>query len=389
MNKINLLRTIILLMLICISCSDSNNNQDNENPDTAFIGPDVTVLARFNDQIFQYDVLNNGNTVNKTNLSNEFGPGFGSFITIDESYPLISFFEINANNYIVYQKNLESSEIRIRQEICPLNNEAGASRVFAVSSINKLILFSQILTQEFNTIRAFAHILDTSSEQCTEVLLRNGQFTENGTGLSRRFWVQGESLYLLFIDSDIDKEVILKINLTTSSIERSIEFDRFRSVRATIWDNQLHVFFGDGQYDIYDTTTFGLLSSGTLPYRFSHPLGFFETSFDGDEMYIDISYPQPSPIGRGPAAVDLSSGELTKGSNLFFFDIRSDLNEVLQRPVSVVSLYKVDLENNVIVLAFWNDDQSQSGGILFTDFEGNLNKIVELDARPERIIWSK
>lgn len=98
-------------------------------------------------------------------------------------------------------------------------------------------------------------------------------------------------------------------------------------------------------------------------------------------------YPQPGAVGNGPVIYDFEAHEYTAGLNLFLFDVRETLDANLSGFMAL-SGYVVDMEKEEVCVGVsrLEDDGSQAGGLLLTDFEGTMLFFAPLNFTPEHIV---
>lgn len=367
----------LTLIILSFGCSNSDLDEDNLN---SFKQKDITIIAEDNNQYYQIDVLNNSKNIITTNLTETLGIE-NSYKVLNTSPSLITFFQTGGNSFPVFQKNIITSEIYIRNQFCDLDSQEG--RNFPTNSDRKLISFTYEVnensTSNADIINNFIRIYDKQTENCVKLFIGAGEIYYNRSTI-----VIGEIIYIYYLN-EYGKRSIVKINLNTKQIEKELTFSN--SFRATFKDNELHIFFFNGEYEIYNTLNFEMISKSSLNENsFLGYAGLFETSFKGNEMLIDLPYAQPSPVGYGPATIDLTTGEIIKGLENNLLDIWRDLGDQLKASIGITT-YSVDLKSNLIVIGFEKISQyNQSGGVAYSNFEGEILKIEELEFIPNRII---
>ena len=173
--------------------------------------------------------------------------------------------------------------------------------------------------------------------------------------------------------------------MNTNKKEKELIFDD--NFRATIRDNELHIFFYNGDYEIYNADNLDLKRKSNLDLKFfSEYPGFFKTQFIGNEMLFKLLYAQPSPVSYGPATIDLTTGEILTGLDFNLVAFWRELGGLLNASVGITT-YSVDLKSNLVVVGFENTNQNnKSGGVVYSNFDGEILKIVELEFIPDKII---
>ena len=196
--------------------------------------------------------------------------------------------------------------------------------------------------------------------------------------------MQGNILALKYNSTEGGDAVISLYNIISGQKINTIALDAlFRS--ATLRDNELIVFGQDGSYRVYDIFTKDIVATGFLDILVGSQDDLFIAQFYGNHLLYDLYYTQPSPIVSQPAIFDLESNTFLKGSDFYFFDLRERMIEALGALV-ILTTYEVDMESGEIILGYDLNDGSGGGGIVFTNFENEVRKVVQLDYVPYRII---
>lgn len=371
MKKLNF---YIILIILLYSCSNSESGENNLNN---FIQKDITIIAKNNNQFYQIDILNNSENINTTNLSETLGIE-NNYRVLNTSPSLITFFKSGGYNFPVFQKNIITSEIYTLNQYCGLDSQEGL--LFPTNSNKKLILFTyEPYEDNGSVVNIFIRIYNKQTENCEKLLIGPGLIDSQRSTI-----VNDENIFVYYINEE-NKYVIVKINLNTNQIEEELVFDN--AFRATLSDNNLHIFFYNNEYEIYNTSNFELINKSTLDVSgINESSGFFETHFSGNEMLFKFYYAQPSTISYGPATIDLTTGEVTRGFGNHLFDIKRNLEDQLKASIGITT-YNVELQNNLIIIGIRiNNVNGNSGGIVYSNFEGKILEIVELDFEPSKII---
>jgi len=362
--------TLILTIILASSCSKSNSEL-NENP-SSYKSKDITTITLANNQIYQIDILNSGSNIITTNLTESLGVENG-YKTLATGSDFITFFKMPfgvPNNYYVYQKNIINSTTKVGSFNCTLDNDEMLN--MPTRSEKKLIEFTGKWNGDFpfNFVRTY----DLATGDCTLITLHAGQLYG-----SQNIFVDGEILYATYRNEQ-NKYEIDKINLNTGQLENQLEFDS--NFFVTVGNNKLHVFLYDNNiHETYNTSDFQLFKSGS--FNLLHQPGFFKSSFNENEMYIDLPYTQPNIFLMRPVTIDLANGNKIKDSD--FGSLSQKLSEKLNVSPITFTKYVVDVKNNLIISGFHSPDP-KINGIVYTNFNADILKIVELDYTPGEII---
>jgi len=362
----NLYLTLLFVTLLISGCSKSDSNP---NP-SSFTANDITVICSNNNQVFQTDILNNASNIKYYNLTETLGINTNyDFLTTNSS--LITFFKRIPNGFSTYQKNIINSKTYVADFSCTIDTDEYAN--FPNNSQEKILEFTTKPNGNYTFI--FIRTFDQKTGNCSLTTLNSGLIQ-----YSKSTFVVGETIYVTYRNEQ-DKYEIDKVNLTTGQLENQLIFDV--GFRATIANNQLYVFLFDNNFKIYNTTNFNLISSSTFGVN-SLPLtpGFFETSIKGNEMVIDLPYPQPNTILSRPTTIDLTSENKVKDCD--FGLINQKLAEQFKTSISFTK-YAIDFDKNLIVVGFENPVDN-TNGVVYTNFNADILKVVQLDYKPIQII---
>ena len=374
------MRTIIyyLAFLIVFSCSsDSDPNDNNGNPSTNFL--DVTVIGESDGEVLQTDltdVTDTSQSETEFNLTTDLGliPTY-DYLNVEGN--LLSFFDRILAQFQVFQKNIATQNSFAGDNLCALDTDE--FELLATNSSDRIILLTIEPLEEL-----FIRIFNPSTGDCTKIAA--------GTGfdgpLSTSVVVHNNSVYLAHkINGGAMR--IARFGISSGQLEDEVVFNQ--DFAATFRNNEMLVFFFDGNYSSYNSQTFDFISDNgsynTTPSLLNFSIGLSKRQFQGDKMLIDYFYAQPSLISKGPAVLNLSTGALEEGSDGFLFNVNSELVNTFQTAVVVSPIYAVDLTSGRVVVGFANNSVFPStGGIIYTNFDGDIDKIIELPYVPDEII---
>ncbi len=362
----NLYLNFIFIALLISGCSKSDSDPNSSN----FTANDITVICSNNNQLFQTDILNNTSNIEYYNLTETLGVSTNyDFFTKNSS--LITFFKRIPNGFSTYQKNIINSKTYVADFPCGIDTDEYAN--FPNNSQEKILEFTTKPNGNYTDI--FIRTFDQKTQNCSLITLNSGLIQ-----YSKSTFLVGETIYVTYRNEQ-DKYEIDKVNLTTGQLENQLVFDV--DFRATIANNQLYVFLFDNNFKTYNTTDLNLVSSSTFSVNnLSITSGFFKTSIKGNEMVIDLPYPQPNIILNRPTTIDLNSE--AKVEDCDFGLINQKLAEQFKTSISFTK-YAIDLDKNLIVVGFENPVDN-TYGVVYTNFNADILKVVRLDYKPIEII---
>ena len=348
-----------------VSCTkdDSNTQQASEIPD--FITPNTTVISidSNDNSLLEISVDGTSTSVSIVNLTSEFGIRSDDFSNIIGN--TLTWFRREAPNFKVWRRNLNTKNTDTFSDICAISEEFPA---FVLGLDSRLVTFSEV---DFGQGSA-----------------ANIRITENGTNCT---------LTQLFdtgiLSSTIEKDLWLFTSMGVGSVENTIQRVDIdsgiikaavsiseSSVSITQNGNDLYVFFND-RYHVYDANTLSL--KNVVPFIPSVGLimqnGFFYSQFSGDSMLITLDVPQPNPFSDWPGLIDLTDGTLVSGDNLGFV-LTNHLHQVDGYENVSLGNYSVAIEKNIIAYGF--SDGNLLHGILYTNFDAEILKIIDLPSEP-------
>ncbi len=367
-----LFQYFLIVILISNCSSDGTDNSTDNGTNNSM--PNISALAVKNNETYQLNVSQNGNQVDEINLSTTLGlPEYISKVDVTDK--LVTFYHKIGNNVDVYQKNLQTNETFTSESICKEDDES----ILAVfNSKNKFIALS-IKYLANNDAENCAKILDKNTGICNSIYLSNGYFS-SFYGIC-----MNENAYITLSENNIG--TLYNIDLDNNLIETELEIDPYYF--ATAVNNKLY-FFYNGQILTLDPNTLETTSTSTFG-QYIYPTNlsvnnsrWFKTQLIGNEMLVYLTYPQPSQFSHGPATLDITTGEYIE-ANTFLFNVVQNFNEAHTTGIGIYC-YETDLQSRIVYCGYQNNDGSGTGGIIKTNFNGEILGFVELDYVPYRLI---
>lgn len=367
--------TAFLAGLILVGCSNDDTSGDMDTP--VQISHDITVVARSQAAIYQHDIPRDSETVSTNNLTASYGlsPGFGYLHTTQN---LLTFYTNAAESFDVLQKPILFNQAETFPDIC--EEQDGETHFIARNSDTKIFVVGVGLSTTGEPgPELFVKFFDRVSRTCTRIPVGHG-FLPSQRGI----YVDGEILYMAYQDFSSDQYVLVQIDLTTEERMGDLRFDQPWTA-AIDAGMEIHFFFEDSGYEIYDAVTYELISASSLDDKATlGPEGLLDTNFWDNGLVVIISYPQPSAISLGPAVLDLDTGDLKQGDDTFLFTVRDELIVRLGYDLFYTN-YSVNLRTGAVVAGFSRAGR-ETGGIVYTNFDGDILKVVEFEGIPGPIV---
>ena len=374
--KRKIILTIIAAALLLACSNDDSEGGDSQDISTQ-VAHDITVVASSQTAIYQHDIPLDSDQVSSVNLTTTYGldPGFDYVATTNS---LLTFYTRTIQSFDVLQKPILFNQTESFTDICQEADDE--THYFARNSDSKIFIVGEgTSTTGEPGPELFVKFFDRVSRTCTRIPVGHGFLARQRGAL-----VVGENLYMAYQDFETSQYILAEIDLVNEQLGGDLRFD-------TSWTAAIdqgvakHVFLDDNGYEVYDCLTDEQLSSATLEDNaVLGQEGILSTNFWGNGLLVIISYPQPSAITLGPAVMDLSSGELVQGNDSFLFDARDELTNMLGYDNFFVS-YGVNLRTGAVVAGFVRAGREE-GGIVYTNFNGDILKVVEFEGIPEQIV---
>lgn len=370
-------KVLPLFFAVLLTFSCSNDDMPPHEDVSALIMHDITVVSSSNTAIYEYNILRENNVVNSTDLTATFGLS-PLFTYLNATANKLTFYTTASNSFDIFQKEIGNSNIQVYDDIC--DEATDETHYFALNSEEKIVqLGVGVSTTAAPGPELFVKFFDPITMGCDRVAVGNGFLASRQGAL-----IFEETLYMAYQDFETDLYVLAQIDLLTKRRVGDIRFEK-PFIIAINQGTELHAFFEDDSYEIYDASSYALLSEGTLDDNGVLGIeGLVDTNFWDDGILVFISYPQPSEINSGPAVMDLQSGELVLGNDSFLFGVRDELIIELGYQIFYTT-YAVDLQSGAVVCGFLRAGQ-EKGGVVYTNFDGDILKVVEIEGIPAQIV---
>lgn len=367
---------VLLSSILIVACSNDDVASNDEDVATEVVH-DITVVASSQTAIYQHDIPRDSDQAVSINLTTSYGldPGFNFVQTSDN---LLTFYTRAPESFDVLQKPILFNQAESFPDICVEADDE--THFLGRNSDTKIFIIGVgASTTGDPGPELFVKFFDRVNRTCTRIPVGHGFLSSN-----RGTLVVGDKLYLAYQDFESSQYVLVEIDLNNEQRSGDIRFDV--PWTAAVDDGVAkHFFFDDESYEVYDAITDAPISSAILnDMGVLGSEGILGTQFWENGLFVIISYPQPSAITLGPAVMDLTSGELTQGNDNFLFEVRDELTSILEYDNFFIS-YGVDLRTNTVVAGFVRAG-TEEGGIVYTNFRGDILKVVEFEGKPEQIV---
>lgn len=366
--------------IIEASDTDETDQQGTEEPQRRTF--DISVIASKDGQEYQIDIdnLNVDGDFPVTNLTQELALRLETPYVRNIEATTISYLQGRNQDHRVGQKDVGTSEVFFAENYCPFVQEEGVGKYIYFSRGNeRRILYIYTESRVGDLESFFIRIFNKNNGSCQTMALDPNPLT----GL-RSVILQGNILAMKYNTEENGGAVITLYDVISGEKINTFELDSlFKS--ATIRNGELLVFGADGSYRVYDMFSKEIMATGLTNGSVAFQNDLFKTHFSGDLMFFNLLYPQPSAIVSQPAVYDLDSESTVMGEDYYLFDLRERMISALGALV-LYTTYEVDLESGEIILGYDLNDGSGGGGIVFTNFENEVRKVVQLDYVPEEII---
>jgi len=358
------------------ACSLENNTN---NPKTL---PDITVLGRDVNSVFQVNILQ-GTSIANFNLTQTLGVPVNSRLmdlhNFDTTFGYY-FSPPNNDNYTVWDKNINTDRGLVYNNFC--NETALETPYFPQVSDNYITVFTAELVSTGNRVLNL-RIYDKTLDLCFKTSIGITDQFQQPTRL-----IAGNSILTYHFDNG-GQTVITKLSLATGAIEGQLTFDT--SGAATTRDGSLYFYPSSGEVSQmeYNLETLQFVRSSNFNTPPFLGEGLFKTAAFNIGILIDRNYIQPFQFTTFPALLDQDTGEISKLADLGVIstNLISDLETDLA--VETSQFYTVDLDKNVMIGSYilFNFDVSIiQYGVYYADFSGAILGTFPIDFNADKII---
>jgi len=370
---------LLLLTLTILATSCSTNNVIDESSELI---PDIVVFGTTSTAVMQANITS-GNSTNSIDLTQLFGvdPN-SSFMPINSNSNLVGYYlfpQGSYGNYSVWEKDIVTDVFSEYTTPCGLVID---EPYFFPKVFEDIIAIFSTSGGPNNTTLLSLNIFNKDSGFCTQISLGET------SAIQRPFRIMKGDEILTYHVRPNQESVITKINVSTGIIEDELIHNGQASV--VLQGDILHAYLRvpNLQHLRYNFDSFGFNGQNSVSNNLFLETGLFETSFNANDMLIELPYLQPSQFSHGPALLNLDSGEFNRiadipqiEANLVAF---LDINE----QVELSDFYEIALEENLITGAYYVGTSTEGNyGIYFANLDGTMLSTTNLDFEPEKIIF--
>ncbi len=357
-------KLLLLLPFLMLGCDTNDEGIQNDSNQLDSLELTVVSVNPQAQKLTTIDINVETEEVVTSNLTDQIGLPSTAFRAIARNNEL-SWYETENGNFNVWQKNTVSNATKLIEAPCEIIDE---NLQTVANTESEIIYFTRFFgTSNFpseSRLRIYSE-----GQECKYLAFEGRSIIGIHTYAST---VLIEALNI-FDSEDIK---VIKINTTTGQIEGDIAVNT--GARITADQDTLHVFNLDNTYSTYSLTSFQLINTVNFTLVSQSTPGFFYSSFKDGTMLLDVPYAQPSLIGQGPAIVDLATSEFISPYSVLF-SIQGNLREQEGYEGASIGAYDADLEKGIIVAGFANFGDEESHGIVVTNFDGTILKIIDLN----------
>lgn len=375
------LRTILFVLFaahLTISCSSDGGNEtiDIKDNEITFAFDKLAIIATNDEQIFQMDLNLESETVEETNLTKDFGVEIPYKIFTSDTH--VSLLYRQGQKYSFITKRFEKKNVQMHDMLCGF--ESGQMEAAKSSTVVKdyLLIFTGS-GDSFDELSVRSKHLPTGNCQkisfgqgydfnFNQILYEEDQIVVSFTNISGQYTIA----YIDLISGDVS---------TTT-------FDKYYS--ATLNEGMMHMLFY-GQtgsiYEVYDPKDWSLVENkefkSDLNFGYN---GLVQTQMYQNKVLIDFQYPQPAPTGNGPGILNLNTGGYDLNAQILS-NTKTDLQKKYNANIKIMT-YMADLESETLVVGYEVADfkGNISGGLVMSNFEGEILKDISLPYAPLKIV---
>lgn len=370
---------LICAMLVMAGCQDSDSIGDNSSPiEKETIPSRVSILTNDGSSVYHLDVETLQEKVTEYNLT-ELNGVEANYQSIHFNNTQVSFVYNSHPNYSATLVDISNqSHQSFSFDMTSDKFEHFEGPIFAIVLNNWFLFFTQIGQEEFRDLAV--HAIDHRTGEQKKLVFAKGVRTY------RNVDSEGDNLLVDFQNEDRER-TMARINLSSGEVSTK---DFGKSYFAAMNKDRVHVFTCSPDiYEEYDLNDWSLIQSRETNSctELNWTLGLNNIQFNGSEVLVHLQLSQPSPDPSSPGIFDLSSGEMIEG-NVIITKLRYDIGDKYSQSGIKIETYAVDLKSKNIVVGYQREDPNGivSGGLVFTDFTGEILKDIPLLRSPKKII---
>ncbi len=347
---------LVYSALICTACSSDNAFQD-ENIE----GIAITIIGEDLNTVYQYDYESATDLGIQTNLSTELGIN-NNYLTLRQLNNTMSFFTYSNNAISLYQKDLVSGGITTFPEFYGITSER--SLIWGLNTEESVYfgLYKPLGSTNLALrvvgladFEGFDVSLEFGIDQLFEPLYSNGK-------LFMTYRSGGGDYKIVVYDTDQNKTIK---NFEFGSTKPSILITDVGNLAVFTQNENENTFL-----ELFDDANLLSLSKTELEFDQPFSAGPINAALSDNKLYYQYTYPQPSQVEKGPAMLDISTGENT------ILDVLGIIDKVKEENGYVVkTLFGQYLSSkNIFAISFVlpNGTEAELGGFILVGLDGTV-----------------
>ncbi len=362
---------LVVIALLFITCSKDDPTPDTVENEVPFA---ITILARQGATDFQIDLAKNGEIGTPVNLFQklELPESTNELIIRDQ---LVSYHDWLRNDYSSHQIDILTEEVAVNRNYC---FDESNFEVIGIANTKRYLTYIAAKIEQSGGTSFSINVYDLETQACQSKIIPSIAFPNN-------FMARGDHFILFQEDSQNNKELLV-YDLKDLSLEIiNLNDDYNFSVLDT---DHLYVFNRTGSYQILAIDNLTLVNAGSHPI-FQNPIadGVLDLNIQNGKMEFFVLNPQPSTIESSPILYDFDASSV-KGDSAVLFAVIDALEAQVESPISIKT-YRINLDTEQIVVGYnyFQNNETEIGGVVFIDFEGGIVFNKELDLVPKKIVF--
>lgn len=356
--------------------NDDDPNNDDDTPPT-FEPYNLTLLADTDNDgdIVLMNIDAGSTTVVSENMTTASGLNVNDAMDFRETDRL-TWFDINNDiDYTIFQKNLNNTNTYSYTQLCGIENE----HIKFVTYGNGTIIIG---SEYFNTTTSTLQSNFRAKGSDYDCVLTS---YENYTTLSGT--IVGNKL-LCFVEnlSNSSDKKLLKFNLSNATLEGEINFETLGSYTT---DGEKLFVFSNGRFYKYDIATFAEELNISTNFYFTERLGFFETRFYEEKIFIHTGFPPPNLYGTGFTVLNRNNGEviLNIADTIFLPDLVENLHDAYQDIYNfTVTAINYNIKDEIIILSTY-DGASGRNLLVYSNIDSEILEVIEIPYPAKKIYF--
>lgn len=275
----------------------------------------------------------------------------------------------SGSNYDVRTLSTANGQFTLAEQVCSENSNAS---IDVLETYQQYTLFSGLIFDINGEPELhFVSVYNSFSDTCTRI-----PYPVQGNQIDRspKIVIRGDRAFILMDDNENGGYLLYSLNLSTGTFSAPKSIPSGSNFRIIARRNLLYMFYNDGTLEELNIDDVSVTATRTHGIN----LGFFSSQFlsstqiQGDRILLEISYPQPGPVSRGPVIINISTGEIEGNTPYFVFDLIEALEDEYDT-ANVFSVFGASLNSELVATGARVSQGSEQFNIaVFTNFKGEL-----------------